>query len=44
MPFPRREAETRREISKPESGYIVRYKRIPIEIMKINDVKATSRS
>lgn len=38
-----RRGEARREISKPESGARLRYKRIPIEIMKINDVKATSR-
>jgi len=32
-----------REISELRSGGVPRYKRIPIEIMKINDVKAPSR-
>lgn len=32
-----------REISELQSGGVLRYKRIPIEIMKINDVKAPSR-
>lgn len=35
--------EHAREISGMRSGGAPRYKRIPIEIMKINDVKAPSR-
>jgi hypothetical protein len=36
-------SEHAREISELRSGGAPRYKRIPIEIMKINDVKAPSR-
>lgn len=35
--------ERAHEITKLRSGSVPRYKRIPIEIMKINDVKAPSR-